>query len=235
MTWDKSKTKETIGDGAKLLKLCWSITRKLWLLQQEPETESEPESKSETELESDTKEDGQEPRSNVTHNQPEETKVSQATHTDEESKTEKRLQEPTDNEQEETNVTEAIRKEEEYFENIRESTTKEVEQEGKKKNRKFSANQRREILMRQQNRCDICKIHIDDQLIAIDLDHIIPFAENGPTTLDNGRALCKNCHQFRNLSWTKDDKELCKFHKSMIDRHIKAKQYIESEMEKKRM
>ena len=74
-------------------------------------------------------------------------------------------------------------------------------------NRKPKKDQQREILMRQNHRCDICKIHMDDAHVMIEFDHIKQWSEGGKTTINNLRALCRNCHKGRDLSWAKDSEK----------------------------
>lgn len=65
------------------------------------------------------------------------------------------------------------------------------------RDRTFNQTQKRIIRDNYNSCCGICKIILDDDKLRIHYDHIIPFAEGGPTTPDNGRPLCVNCHERR--------------------------------------
>lgn len=57
--------------------------------------------------------------------------------------------------------------------------------------RAFSAEEKRELWFRARGRCCICHVALTQGWHA---DHIIPWKEGGPTTIDNGQALCRPCN-----------------------------------------
>jgi nitrate/TMAO reductase-like tetraheme cytochrome c subunit len=63
---------------------------------------------------------------------------------------------------------------------------------GRDKRRTFTQTQKHEILHQQNYRCAICKKKLDPR--AMDFDHKKAWADEGRTVIQNGRALCKNCH-----------------------------------------
>ena len=58
--------------------------------------------------------------------------------------------------------------------------------------RAFTPDQRILIWHRANEKCQRCKKEID--IDEMEADHIIPHGKGGQTTIDNGRALCKQCH-----------------------------------------
>ena len=64
--------------------------------------------------------------------------------------------------------------------------------------------QKREIMETQNRKCLGCNVTLDNYYIHHQFDHIIPHCEGGPTTIENGRALCRNCHKSNNLQWFKE-------------------------------
>ncbi len=91
---------------------------------------------------------------------------------------------------------------EEYFQDDQGSSEEEIQIKDKK--RYFTKDQGREILLNQDSRCKICSIKLDDMHILYELDHIIPHCKGGLTNVENGRALCRNCHKGRELPWSND-------------------------------
>lgn len=63
--------------------------------------------------------------------------------------------------------------------------------------RQFPSNVRRAILQRDRT-CQHC--HDADATIA---DHIVPLAEGGANTADNGQGMCRSCHTRKTLLETK--------------------------------
>lgn len=61
--------------------------------------------------------------------------------------------------------------------------------------RGFTKTQQRKIRDNNNSCCGICKIKLDDNILRIEYDHIIPFSNDGPTDVDNGQPLCVNCHE----------------------------------------
>ena len=54
----------------------------------------------------------------------------------------------------------------------------------------FTANQRNQLFLNSDGKCQSCKKEIS--LENFHADHIIPFSEGGQTELKNGQALSKN-------------------------------------------
>ena len=82
--------------------------------------------------------------------------------------------------------------------------------------RKPKKDEQREILMNQDHKCAICKVYIDDTHIMIEYDHIKEWCNGGETTINNLRALCRNCHKGRHLSWAKNDEKRKEHTKKII-------------------
>jgi hypothetical protein len=61
--------------------------------------------------------------------------------------------------------------------------------------RLFSPAQRRAIQVRDR---ECTEEHCDKPAVESEMDHIQPWAEGGPTTIDNGRAYCRFHNQLRN-------------------------------------
>jgi hypothetical protein len=59
--------------------------------------------------------------------------------------------------------------------------------------RAFSEEQRSAVYWRDKGICQCCKATVPDN--AFDVDHIVTWAQGGRTTVDNGRTLCRPCHQ----------------------------------------
>ena len=59
--------------------------------------------------------------------------------------------------------------------------------------RSFDERDKRLVYVRQNEKCNICKKHFDYE--QMEGDHIIPWSENGQTTLDNCQMLCKECNR----------------------------------------
>lgn len=62
----------------------------------------------------------------------------------------------------------------------------------KKGKRNFSTPVKGKIWDRQRGRCDECDKELKHD--QVDFDHIKPWSEGGPSTAENGRALCSGCH-----------------------------------------
>ena len=73
----------------------------------------------------------------------------------------------------------------------------------------------------QYNKCLGCNVEFDNYYIHHEFDHIVPHCEGGPTTIENGRALCRNCHKSNNLQWFKE---------SLVDQN-KKKEHIQKMIE----
>jgi len=59
----------------------------------------------------------------------------------------------------------------------------------------FTVAQKRMILARQSGKCAICKKKLDRRYTQY--DHKIEWADGGPTEVNNGQALCANCHSIK--------------------------------------
>jgi len=58
--------------------------------------------------------------------------------------------------------------------------------------RSFSPTQKKAILSQQDHKCASCHEKLD---IAIHFHHAKPWSSGGRTIVQNGRALCANCHE----------------------------------------
>ena len=62
--------------------------------------------------------------------------------------------------------------------------------------RRFNAAQRREIMQRAGHRCEGVILGIRCRRTSdLHADHVIPWAAGGPTTVENGQALCRDCNR----------------------------------------
>lgn len=52
---------------------------------------------------------------------------------------------------------------------------------------------RRQVAERAQQRCEYCQLSQQGQAAAFHVDHIVPVAAGGPTTLDNLALACVSC------------------------------------------
>lgn len=60
----------------------------------------------------------------------------------------------------------------------------------------FTRQQRREILARAGNRCEATYLgRRCRRTTELQADHVVPWAAGGPTTIDNGQALCRDCNR----------------------------------------
>ena len=59
--------------------------------------------------------------------------------------------------------------------------------------RDFSPRQRQEIYNKSGGKCQLCSTAIS--MNAFEADHITPWSLGGPTTVENGQALCRPCNQ----------------------------------------
>ena len=64
--------------------------------------------------------------------------------------------------------------------------------------RSFTKTQKNEIWERQNGRCAKCPKKLDTR--TVEYDHIKPWADKGKTILENGEALCANCHKLKSHS-----------------------------------
>jgi 5-methylcytosine-specific restriction endonuclease McrA len=74
-------------------------------------------------------------------------------------------------------------------------TKKKQPGDNKDSRRSFTQSQKNEICDRQKNRCAKCKAHL--LKAATHYDHIKPYSKNGKTEVNNGQALCSNCHSVK--------------------------------------
>lgn len=64
---------------------------------------------------------------------------------------------------------------------------------------------RRKVLRRDQSsgvtHCPLCRVELDYEVSrqpnSAEPDHIIPFANGGKDTIENGRTICRQCNQRR--------------------------------------
>lgn len=66
----------------------------------------------------------------------------------------------------------------------------------------FTPAQRRQILARSEGRCVACGA------VAVDADHMLALCLGGTGDLDNGRALCKPCHDIETAKQARARKKL---------------------------
>ena len=59
--------------------------------------------------------------------------------------------------------------------------------------RKFTSNQQKHIWSQQNGKCASCKQQLDP--LITEYDHVKPWADKGKTIVENGAALCLNCHR----------------------------------------
>lgn len=52
---------------------------------------------------------------------------------------------------------------------------------------------RREVVRRARNRCEYCGLSQEGQEATFHVDHIVPVAENGPTSAENLALACVSC------------------------------------------
>jgi hypothetical protein len=73
--------------------------------------------------------------------------------------------------------------------------------------RSFTADQKRIIFNNQNKLCGMCKQELDNYHLAIEYDHIIDHQHDGPTTVENGQALCLNCHKRKHVfsNWSPEE------------------------------
>ena len=70
------------------------------------------------------------------------------------------------------------------------SQKKEIKRDSR---RTFTRTQQKELISRQENKCNLCKKELSTD--NVDYDHIIPWEDRGKTTLNNGQAICLECHR----------------------------------------
>ena len=56
---------------------------------------------------------------------------------------------------------------------------------------------RRQVAQRDRDRCSYCQTSEANSGIPMSIDHIIPVAEGGPTTLENLCLACRRCNEFK--------------------------------------
>lgn len=56
----------------------------------------------------------------------------------------------------------------------------------------FTKTQRRKILKNAGGCCEVCGVELN--MITLSCHHIVYVSRGGPTTVDNGMALCRTCH-----------------------------------------
>lgn len=68
---------------------------------------------------------------------------------------------------------------------------------------------RKECIIRDGNRCNICKKDISTDVRSAEVHHTIPEANGGPNTLENLVTLCHNCHS--NIHLNRDNNPMLRF------------------------
>ena len=63
--------------------------------------------------------------------------------------------------------------------------------------------------------------------ILYEFDHIILHCKGGKTSVENGRALCRNCHKGRELPWSTDKHKKKEHLRKMMDLYTEAYESIE--------
>ncbi len=71
--------------------------------------------------------------------------------------------------------------------------TRSTKKNTRDKKRAFSQTQKNEIWDQQNGRCALC--HKKLKASTVEYDHGQAWSEGGKTSIDNGRALCPNCHR----------------------------------------
>lgn len=71
--------------------------------------------------------------------------------------------------------------------------------------RNFTHTQQVEMMERQGGKCEDCRRNLS--LRTVVFHHVIPWHEGGKTVVENGVALCPNCHASRTFRHNLDDAE----------------------------
>lgn len=61
----------------------------------------------------------------------------------------------------------------------------------------ISAVLRRSVIARAANRCEYCRLAQQGQAATFHVDHVVPLANNGPTTLENLALACVACSLYK--------------------------------------
>lgn len=70
---------------------------------------------------------------------------------------------------------------------------------GRNPKRNFTHTQQVEMFERQLGKCADCNNSLS--LRTVVYHHVKPYSEGGFTTINNGVALCPNCHAARTFAW----------------------------------
>ena len=65
----------------------------------------------------------------------------------------------------------------------------------KNKREPVAKSQKNEVLLRQHNKCAMCKKELNS--VSTHFDHIKEVYKGGPSTIKNLQALCANCHSLK--------------------------------------
>ena len=71
--------------------------------------------------------------------------------------------------------------------------------------RYISAALRRQVIQRAANRCEYCQLAQEGQAATFHIDHVIPVAEEGKTTLENLALACVACSLHKSARLTAID------------------------------
>lgn len=71
----------------------------------------------------------------------------------------------------------------------------------------ISANLRRQVISRADNRCEYCLIHQQDTAYSHEVDHIIPTKHRGETTPENLCLACLECNRHKGSDFSSFDPE----------------------------
>ena len=66
---------------------------------------------------------------------------------------------------------------------------------------------RRQVIERAHGRCEYCRLSQEGQEATFHVDHIVPRARGGPTTLDNLALACVSCSLHKGARQTARDPE----------------------------
>jgi hypothetical protein len=62
---------------------------------------------------------------------------------------------------------------------------------------------RRQVVSRAGNKCEYCLLPAEASIVSLQVDHIIPELQQGPTVLENLALACKSCNVYKGYSVVK--------------------------------